>query len=125
MKLFSILLFLVLVLQPKVSLDSSSIVHQKNTLDTIEFSPNKHFKGHCDGLCNVYVGGTSTVKTINGSSLQKGVSINLFVKCPTKIRLQKGKTYKFTAEKFKLNSCSTIVDSTVNLKRYCLIDEIK
>ena len=67
----------------------------------------------------------NTVKEINGKLLEKNANVDIFVKCPTKIRLRKGVSYKFIAENFVLNSCSTIIDTIKNTKRYSLLEQIK
>lgn len=125
MKPILLILLSVFVLQPKTGITNTVEENQTIKKDTIEFSPTWNFTGRCEGLCNVYVGGTSTIKKINGILLEKGEIIEIFVKCPTKIRLRKGLNYKFLAEKLVLNSCTTIIDTTENTRSYCLMEEIK
>ena len=122
MKLIISMFLSVFLLQPKAAIENSILKNQK---DIIEFSASWNFTGRCEGLCNVYVGGTKTIRAVNGVLLKDGETVEVFVKCPTKIRLRKGIQYKFLAEKFVLNSCTTVIDTLKNTRRFCLIEQVK
>jgi hypothetical protein len=93
--------------------------------DTIVFVPKFDFRGRCEQHCNVYVAGDKCIETFNGIENEKEIYYNLYVECPTKLRLEKGKRYKFLVTKFKSNSCTTIVDTVYGTKSYRLIKELK
>jgi hypothetical protein len=61
--------FSFLALQPKAIINSTGVEHQK--IDNNSFH-QKAFEGHCDGLCNIYVGGTSIIKRLMDLVFKKG-----------------------------------------------------
>lgn len=125
MKIILLSLFMLLLFGPKTEMINTIVASQETQKDTIEFSLNQSFTGHCEGFCNIYIGGSNSIIEINGEKLKEGESAEIFVKCPTRIRLRKNIKYKFLTEKFKPDSCSFPVDSTFNTKRFRLIKQIK
>lgn len=120
MKVIFLLFLTVFLAQPKARLENSSFQNK----DTIEFSFDRTFNGRSEGWCNVYIGGTDAVKKVNGVLPKKDEHFEIYVKYPTKIRLQNGRSYKFIVEKFFPDSCTTQVDSARNTKRFRLIRQI-
>jgi|GEM_PF-2893588 len=125
MKIIILLFFSLLLFGPKAEMTNTFMTSQEIQKDTVEFSLNQNFTGHCEGFCNIYIGGSNSIIEINGEKLKEGESAEIFVKCPTRIRLRKNIKYKFLTEKFKPDSCSFPVDSTFNTKRFRLIEQIK
>ncbi len=82
------------------------------TQDTIEFVVNRDFTGQCQEYCFQYI--ESDINKINNVSPSKNTCYNLFVKCPSAIRLRKGKTYKFIANSMNLSTCSSPIDTCKN-----------
>ncbi len=123
MKLIILMILFGFILQPNEELVFVK-ENQEVQKDTIEFTPSWNFTGRCEHLCNVYVGGRNTITKINGVALKENEYVSIFVKCPTKIRLRAGKLYKFTAEKFIINSCTTIIDTVKNSRNFRLIESI-
>ena len=120
MKLFFLFLSFFLI-QPKAKLENTFFKNK----DIIEFSLDHTFNRGERGECNVYIGGTAAVKKVNGMLPKKDENFELYVKYPTKIRLLKGHSYKFTVEKFVPDSCTTPVDSVTNTRRFRLIEQVK
>ena len=106
---------------PKHTLTHKKIKELNNT---IVFVPNFDFRGRCEHNCYVHVAGDHCVETFNGIENEKEIYYNLFVECPTKLRLQKGKRYKFLVAKFQANSCTTILDTVWGAKSYRLVKEL-
>lgn len=121
MKTIVLLFLTAFLIQPKAKLENSYFQNK----DIIEFSLDHTFNRSERGECNVYIGGTDAVKKVNGILPKKDENFQLYVKYPTKIRLLKGHSYKFTVEKFVPDSCTTQADSLRNTRRFRLIEQIK
>jgi len=122
MKIIFFLLISIFLIQGK-SYKSSGQVFTTDKVDTLEIS-NIEFRGKCQGNCFKFIG-YELINKINQNPLQNNQHPALFIKCPSPIRLTKLKTYKFTAKKFKPDSCTTIIDTTNETSFYYLLKEIK
>jgi len=81
------------------------------------------FNGDCGKDCYKFIG-TGKITAINGKPVGKNCH-HLFVKCPAKLNLAKGKSYKFIAAPFKPTDCATIIDTCTDSKYYVLVNALE
>lgn len=98
--------------------------------DTIEFTQPWSYTGRCNNYCFVYVG-TNTVTKVNGRAIKIGntsKAYTLFCPCPSKIKLIKGKSYKYLVDNFnykKYKDCTNGADTMINNHSYVLVRPLK
>jgi len=120
--LIPVLSFSFISLLSSTQINSEYIIPEQDQ-DTIVFSLRNDFTGKCNENCYTSIG-TNVIISINHIETDSFCT-HLFVKCPTTLRLKKGIQYKFIAEHFVRNSCTSNVDTCMKNKMYTLIRKFK